>query len=172
MNATTLKQKLEVAQNEITKLQQAIEKAEKQAKEATAIKLNVPKDGELYTNTVLGYPSIRHGGDKSAYFLYTFASTNKAQAKAFAEALQVMAELRCQEGIKFPDGKLCWSVRYNCLGGELHTYDYYNLDYQLMSPAFKTEEYAQKAIDNVGEYRIIEAYKTMMFMTPESRGEC
>ncbi len=101
-----------------------------------------------------------------------FASTNKAQAKAFAEALQVMAELRCQEGIKFPDGKLCWSVRYNCLGGELHTYDYYNLDYQLMSPAFKTEEYAQKAIDNVGEYRIIEAYKTMMFMTPESRGEC
>ncbi len=33
-------------------------------------------------------------------------------------------------------------------------------------------EIAQKAIDNVGKERIIEAYKTMLFMTPESRGEC
>lgn len=58
MNVTTLKQQLEAAQNEITKLQQAIEKAEKQEKEATAIKLNVPKDGGLYTNTV---PSVKSG---------------------------------------------------------------------------------------------------------------
>ena len=38
-------------------------------------------------------------------------------------------------------------------------------------PAFETETAAQKAIDNVGKGRIVQCIKTMMFMTPESRGE-
>ena len=38
-------------------------------------------------------------------------------------------------------------------------------------PAFISEDAAQKAINAVGEKRIINCIKTMMFMTPESRGE-
>lgn len=162
------KKQEEEAEKQLKAAKESLEKAK-----TNNIGLKIPDVGEkLYIYDLKG--NINQYWYKNDYLngcLSYFGSVNEAQAKAFAEALKVMAELRCQEGIKVPDGKLCWGVRCNCLSGELHIYDYYNLDYQLMSPAFKTEEYAQKAIDNVGEERIIEAYKTMLFMTPESRGE-
>ena len=173
MNSTALKQQLEAAQQEITKLQQALEEAEKQEKEATAIKLKVPKDGELFTNTVLGYPSARSEEDMSDYFLYTFASTNKKQAEAFADALTVMAEMRMQEGIGNPaefvkelnyttmylyDGLLEYGCWESCVGASLF-------------PCYKSKEADRNAVETVGEQRVIDCIKTMNFMTPESRGE-
>ena len=93
---------VEAAQKLLERAISSLEEVKKQKKEATAIKLKVPKDSQIQTNTVLGYPSIRHEGDKSAYFLYTFASTNNKQAEAFADALAAMAEMRVQEGIVNP----------------------------------------------------------------------
>ena len=104
-------------------------------------------------------------------YLNTFSSTNKAQAAAFSDALCVMGEMRVQEGIVAPNGnddfysisveidqKLSIDMWSKCIGLSLF-------------PAFETETAAQKAIDNVGKGRIVQCIKTMMFMTPESRGE-
>lgn len=170
--------------NNIEQAMKAVEEAEEQLKAAKEslekaktnniglkLPVNFNKDVVYFRNLTGHYDEDSDSTFTKEGIQSSFASTNKAQTKAFAEALQVMAELRCQEGIKFPDGKLCWGVWFDALSDELDVYDYYNIHYQLMSPAFKTEEYAQKAIDNVGKERIIEAYKTMLFMTPESRGE-
>ena len=170
MNSTALKQQLEAAQQEITKLQQALEEAKKQEEEAKAIKLMVPKDGELYTNTVLGYPSIRHEGDMSDYFLCTFASTNEAQAAAFADALVVMAEMRMKDGIVNPVGESVY-ISYN-LEVEHLEYDWWESSAGLsLFPRYKDEQSARAAVYLVGEQRVLDCIKTMNFMTPESRGE-
>lgn len=171
MNSTALKQQLEAAQQEISKLQQALEEAEKQEKEASAIKLKVPKDGELYTNTVLGYPSIRHEGDMSAYFLYTFASTNNKQAKAFADALTVMAEMRMQEGIVNPVAGANITISYDLEGKQLQYYRWECSVGLSLFPRYKDLQSAKLAVETVGEQRVIDCIKTMNFMTPESRGE-
>jgi len=171
MNSTALKQQLEAAQQEITKLQQALEEAKKQEKEATAIKLKVPKDGELYTNTVLGYPSIRHEADMSDYFLYTFASTNNKQARAFADALDVMAEMRVQEGIVNPVDSVNIAISYDIEDKQLEYDRWECLTGLSLFPCYKDLQAAKLAVETVGEQRVINCIKTMNFMTPESRGE-
>ena len=164
---------VEAAQKLLERAISSLEEAKKQEEEAKAIKLMVPRDGELYTNTVLGYPSIRHEADMSEWFLYTFASTNKAQATAFTDALAVMAEMRMQEGIVNPtnfvkelnyttiylyDGLLEYGCWKSCVGASLF-------------PCYKDNEVARIAVAKVGEQRVIDCIKTMNFMTPESRGE-
>lgn len=171
MNSTALKQQLEAAQQEITKLRQALEKAEKQKKGASAIKLNVPKDGELYTNTVLGYPSIRHEGDMSDYFLYTFASTNNKQAEAFADALAVIAEMRVQEGIVNPVDSANIAISYDIEDKQLEYDQWEEFTGLSLFPCYKDLQAAKLAVETVGEQRVLDCIKTMNFMTPESRGE-
>jgi len=164
---------VEAAQKLLERAISSLEEAKKQEKEATAIKLMVPKNGERYTNTVLGYPSTRDEADMSDYFLCTFASTNCKQAEAFADALSVMAEMRMQEGIVNPakfvkelnyttmylyDGLLEYGCWESCVGASLF-------------PCYKSKEAARNAVAKVGEQRVIDCIKTMNFMTPESRGE-
>jgi len=162
---------VEAAQKLLERAISSFEEAKKQEKEATSIKLMVPKDGELYTNTVLGYPSIRHEGDMSEYFLCTFASTNKAQATAFAEALAVMAEMRMQEGVVNPVDGVSMAISYDHICEHLD-YDWWeNVTGLSLFPAYATEEAASNAVAKVGEQRVIDCIKTMNFMTPESRGE-
>ena len=154
-------------------LERAISSLEEAKKQEKAIKLMVPRDGELYTNTVLGYPSTRHEGDVNKYFLCTFSSTNKAQATAFADALAVMAEMRMQEGIVNP---VVVMDNYYTISYTIHNS---NVEYDIWSiavgaslfPCYKGKEAARNAVAKVGEQRVIECIKTMNFMTPESRGE-
>lgn len=161
---------VEAAQKLLERAISSFEEAKKQEEEAKAIKLMVPKDGELYTNTVLGYPSTRHECDMSDYFLCTFASTNKAQATAFADALAVMAEMRMQDGIVNPVGESV-SISYN-LEVEHLEYDWWESSTGLsLFPCYKDEQSARAAVYLVGEQRVIDCIKTMNFMTPESRGE-
>lgn len=164
---------VEAAQKLLERAISSLEEAKKQEAAAKTIKLMVPRDGELYTNTVLNYPSIRHEGDVNKYFLCTFSSTNKAQATAFADALAVMAEMRMQGGIVNPakfvkelnyttmylyDGLLEYGCWKSCVGASLF-------------PCYKGKEAARNAVAKVGEQRVIDCIKTMNFMTPESRGE-
>lgn len=149
---------------------EAAEEAKKQEKEATAIKLMVPRDGE---NTVLGYPSIRHEGDMSDYFLCTFASTNKTQATAFTDALAVMAEMRMQEGIVYPikDSDAFYTISYGLLSDTID-YDCWSSVVGIsLFPCYKDLQAVKLAVETVGEQRVIDCIKTMNFMTPESRGE-
>lgn len=152
-------------------LERAISSLEEAKKQEKAIKLMVPRDGELYTNTVLGYPSTRHEGDVNKYFLCTFSSTNKAQATAFADALAVMAEMRMQEGIVNPVGYASIAISYDHVCEHLD-YDWWEYSAGLsLFPRYKDEQSARAAVYLVGEQRVIECIKTMNFMTPESRGE-
>lgn len=162
---------VEAAQKLLERAISSLEEAKKQEEEAKAIKLMVPKDGELYTNTVLGYPSIRHEGDMSDYFLRTFASTNHAQATAFTDALAVMAEMRMQEGIVNPAVVDGVSISYNLEVEHLED-DWWEYSAGLsLFPRYKDEQSARTAVYLVGEQRVIDCIKTMNFMTPESRGE-
>lgn len=152
-------------------LERAISSFEEAKKQEKAIKLMVPRDGELYTNTVLGYPSTRHEGGVNKYFLCTFSSTNKAQATAFADALAVMAEMRMQEGIVNPVGYASIAISYDHVCEHLD-YDWWEYSAGLsLFPRYKDEQSARAAVYLVGEQRVIECIKTMNFMTPESRGE-
>ena len=152
-------------------LERAISSLEEAKKQEKAIKLMMPRDGELYTNTVLGYPSTRHEGDVNKYFLCTFSSTNKAQATAFADALAVMAEMRMQEGIVNPVGYASIAISYDHVCEHLD-YDWWEYSAGLsLFPRYKDEQSARAAVYLVGEQRVIECIKTMNFMTPESRGE-
>ena len=103
-------------------------------------------------------------------YLNTFSSTNKAQAAAFSDALCVMGEMRVQEGIIAPSGTSSQhTITLDAVRNTLDI-DCWTIGVSLF-PAFISEDAAQKAINAVGEKRIINCIKTMMFMTPESRGE-
>ncbi len=84
----------------------------------------------------------------------------KESAKAWSNVIEVMLLLRCQEGVIVPQEDVCiitlsdGKLVIENLGG----YFYYN---GAISPSFSSIEYAQKAIDNIGEERIIKAIKTL-----------
>lgn len=162
---------VEAAQELLERAISSLEEAKKQEEAAKSIKLMVPRDGELYTNTVLGYPSIRHEGDVNKYFLYTFASTNTAQAKAFADALAVMAEMRMQEGIVNPVDSTNIAISYDIVDKQLEYDRWKCLTGLSLFPCYKDLQAAKLAVETVGEQRVIDCIKTMNFMTPESRGE-
>ena len=162
---------VEAAQKLLERAISSLEEAKKQEEAAKSIKLKVPKDGELYTNTVIGYPSTRDEADMGQYFLCTFSSTNHKQAEAFADALTVMAEMRMQEGIVNPAVVDGVSISYN-LEVEHLEYDWWEYSAGLsLFPRYKDEQSARTAVYLVGEQRVIDCIKTMNFMTPESRGE-
>ena len=167
---------VEAAQKLLERAISSFEEAKKQEEEATVIKLKLPKYNEKYASSASnGFISTRTRKDlyEDAYYLATFASTNKAQATAFTDALAVMAEMRMQEGIVNPtnfvkelnyttiylyDGLLEYGCWKSCVGASLF-------------PCYKDNEVARIAVAKVGEQRVIDCIKTMNFMTPESRGE-
>lgn len=170
--------------NNIEQAMKAVEEAEKQLKAAKEslekaktnniglkLPVNFSTDVVYFRNLTGHYDEDRDSTFTKEGIRSCFASTNKAQAKAFAEALQVMAELRCQEGIKFPDDGNNWEILWDMRSEDLGVYCSCHIHFQMLSPFFVSAELVKKAIDNVGKERIIAAYKTMMFMTPESRGE-
>lgn len=166
-NIDKAKQAVEAAQKQLDDAIKALEQAEKKANK---IGLKLPEMGEFYYMRN-GEPQTTRSCESNIYYARKWASTNKEQSKAFYEALRVMAEMRVQDGIVVPNGsddfysistdidqKLSIDMWSKCIGLSLF-------------PAFESERAAQKAIDNVGEERVINCIKTMMFMTPESRGE-
>lgn len=162
---------VEAAQKLLERAISSLEEAKKQEEAAKSIKLKVPKDGELYTNTVIGYPSTRDEADMGQYFLCTFSSTNHKQAEAFADALAVMAEMRMQEGIVNPAVVDGVNISYDLEDKHLE-YDWWEYSAGLsLFPRYKDEQSARTAVYLVGEQRVIDCIKTMNFMTPESRGE-
>lgn len=161
---------VEAAQKLLERAIISFEEAKKQEKEAAAIKLKVPKYNEKYASTASnGFISTRTRY-VDTHYLATFASTNKAQATAFADALAVMAEMRMQDGIVNPVGESV-SISYN-LKVEHLEYDWWECSAGLsLFPRYKDEQSARAAVYLVGEQRVIDCIKTMNFMTPESRGE-
>ena len=166
-NIDKAKQAVEAAQKQLEDAMKALEQAEKKSNK---IGLKVPNIDEKYFAGFYGSNNVRSNADDKPY-LSSFASTNEAQQQAFQEALVVMAEMRMQDGIVVPNGnddfysistekgqKISIDMWSRCIGLSLF-------------PAFESTDAAQTAINAVGERRIVNCIKTMMFMTPESRGE-
>lgn len=85
------------------------------------------------------------------------------QAKAFADAFQVMLELRAQPGIINPTPKI-WA-HFICYDRTLGAIVYsYSSSSEGFSPAFANRECADAAMKNVGKGRIEAAFKTLLFI--------
>lgn len=167
-NLDKAKQAVEAAQKQLEEAVKALEQAEKKTNK---IGLKIPEMGESYYSEYYGGKFTREDCDNGPYFS-SFASTNKSQQKAFQEALVVMAEMRMQDGIVVPfeQPTPCYSISLE-IGGYLAIYNWYNSVGISLFPAFESQDAAQTAINAVGEKRVINCIRTMMFMTPESRGE-
>ena len=169
--------KLNEILEEINKAEEAVVAAKQKLQQYEANKNKNPKllipelDDTYWSGSYKDAIGARRCIADVELYLNTFSSTNKAQAAAFSDALCVMGEMRVQEGIVAPNGnddfysisveidqKLSIDMWSKCIGLSLF-------------PAFISEDAAQTAINAVGEKRIINCIKTMMFMTPESRGE-
>ena len=97
----------------------------------------------------------------------TFNPTFKTEesAEAWKNVIEVMLELRCQEGVVERDysGKtICFIAMESSCCAYVQTGSDDDLCLSdCLSPSFSSEEAAQKAIDNIGEERIIKAIKTL-----------
>jgi len=167
-NIDKAKQAVEAAQKQLEEAVKALEQAEKKTNK---IGLKLPNVGETYFVGFYGNNSTRSKTEDKPY-LSSFDSTNKVQQKAFQEALVVMAEMRMQDGIVVPDGEHKVYPIYLDVGENTLKVDCWETDTGTsLFPAFKSKDAAETAINAVGEKCIISCIKTMMFMTPESRGE-
>lgn len=163
---------VEAAQKLLERAISSFEEAKKQEKEAAAIKLKIPLDGERYycIEGRATYQSLRGSSDDLCY-LQMFRSTNKAQAKAFSDALTVMAEMRMQEGIVNPVDSTNIAISYDIEDKQLEYDRWECLTGLSLFPCYKDLQAAKLAVETVGEQRVLDCIKTMNFMTPESRGE-
>jgi len=162
------KQAVEAAKKQ---LEDAIKALEQVEKKSTKIWLKLPEMGERYYSYYHSEAGNRTDCNTDAY-LSSFDSTDKAQQKAFQEALIVMAEMRVQDGIVVPDeDSNHYTISLDLKNNELDIDAWRWTIGVSLFPAFISEDAAQTAINAVGEKRIINCIKTMMFMTPESRGE-
>lgn len=167
-NIDKAKQAVEAAQKQLEEAVKALEQAEKKV---SKIGLKIPEMGEKYYSEYYGGRFTREDYDNNPYFS-SFASTNKSQQKAFQEALVVMAAMRMQDGIVVPGN--ChspYTISYDRTRRCLYIYNWASAVGMSLFPAFESTDAAQTAINAVGEERVINCIKTMMFMTPESRGE-
>lgn len=166
----------------IEKLQHDVEIAQKQLEEATKslemakkklskISLKVPEMGDKYYTGYSGHSGTRQVCE-SVYYTAAFDSVNQSQQSAFQKALCVMAEMRVQDGIVVPfeQPSPYYSISLE-IYDRLSIDNWYNSAGISLFPAFESKDAAQTAINAVGEHRLINCIKTMMFMTPESRGE-
>ena len=166
MNVTTLKQQLEAAQNEITKLQQAIEKAEAEN--------NVwPKEGDEYyligSYGKIGYEhfSCKNIVDTMRIDIGNCYKTQEA-AKQAVEKMKVMAELKrlADKSWKETGAEINWSdentskycVRYNMEYDVALIVDNYTVK-NINDIYFHSAEKAREAIDKIGEERLKSVFK-------------
>jgi hypothetical protein len=166
MNVTTLKQQLEAAQNEITKLQQAIEKAE--AKNDVWPKEGdehwyISGDGRVYYSDFCVKNSV---ADMRIAIGNCYKT--KEEAEQVVKKMKVMAELKrlADKSWKEAGVEIDWSddniskyfVRYDPNESYLlidHNYSIKNIN----DFYFRSEEKAKEAIDKIGEDRLKSVFK-------------
>lgn len=166
MNVTTLKQQLEAAQQEITKLQQAIEQAE-------AENDVWPKDGDEYyligsCGEIVSYPfSSKNSVDAMRIAIGNYYKT-KEEAEQVVEKMKVMTELKrlADKSWKEAGAEIDWSddktpkyfVRYKMGDDNVLVDNNYSIK-NINDIYFHSEEKAKEAIDKIGEERLKSVFK-------------
>ena len=166
MNVTTLKQQLEAAQQEITKLQQAIEQAE--AENDTR-----PKDGdEYYLIGSYGQIGYEYFSSKNIVDAMRIDIGNcyktKEETEQAVEKMKVMAELKrladkswkeAGAEINWPDENTSkYFVRCNMKYGAVLVDVNYSVK-NINDFYFHSEQKAKEAIDKIGEERLKSVFK-------------
>ena len=166
MNVTTLKQQLEAAQNEITKLQQAIEKAE-------AENDVWPKEGDEYWYiSSLGSCAVDTFSKSSNVDAMRIAIGNcyktKEEAEQVVEKMKVMAELKrlADKSWKEAGVEIDWSedsiIKYFVRFGmecDIFLVDNNYTIKNINDFYFHSKEKAKEAIDKIGEERLKSVFK-------------
>jgi hypothetical protein len=127
------------------------------------IRQNTPPDGVAKFQA----EKYKRGSKDDAMYKAVPVFRTEEQALAFADAFQVMLELRSQPGIIKPDGKQkCWYIHweFSHIRDHIQFDECYNFGSRSIGPAFSTEEHARAAAENVGLYRIRKAFKTLFFV--------
>ena len=166
MNVTTLKQQLEAAQNEITKLQQAIEKAE-------AENDVWPKDGDEYyligsCGEINSYPFSSKNSVDTMRLVIGNCYKTKEEAEQAVEKMKVMAELKrlADKSWKEAGIEIDWSndntPKYYVRDSPNESYLFIDNNYSIKNINdfyFHSEEKAKEAIDKIGEERLKSVFK-------------
>ena len=166
MNVTTLKQQLEAAQQEITKLQQAIEKAEAE----NDVWL---KDGDEYwyinslASCAVDTFSKSSSIDATRIAIGNCYKTQEA-AKQAVEKMKVMTELKrlADKSWKEAGAEIDWSddktpkyfVRYKMGDDNVLVDNNYSIK-NINDIYFHSEQKAKEAIDKIGEERLKSVFK-------------
>ena len=152
-NIDKAKQAVEAAQKQ---LEDAIKALEQVENENSKIRLKIPEMGEFYY-MCNGQLCTTRSSESDTYYAHKWASASKEQSKAFYEAFCVMAEMRVQDGIVAPNGDSdYYTISFDFSNDKLDIDAWCWTIGVSLFPAFETETAAQKAIDNVGEERIID----------------
>ena len=166
MNVTALKQQLEAAQNEITKLQQAIEKAE-------AENDVWPKDGDEYyligsCGEINSYPFSSKNSVDTMRLVIGNCYKTKEEAEQVVEKMKVMAELKriADKSWKEAGIEIDWSndntPKYYVRDSPNESYLFIDNNYSIKNINdfyFHSEEKAKEAIDKIGEERLKSVFK-------------
>ena len=167
MNVTALKQQLEAAQKEITKLQQAIEKAEAEAKNDVW-----PKDGDMYwiigSCGEIDYKHFSSNSSDIARIDIGNYYKTKEEARQVVEKMKVMAELKrlADKSWKEAGVEIDWSdentskyfVRYNMVYDAVFI-DWNSVIKNINDFYFHSEQKAKEAIYKIGEERLKSVFK-------------
>ena len=166
MNVTTLKQQLEAAQQEITKLQQAIEKAE-----AENDVWPKEKDKCYFINSY-GEIDFEHFSSKNSIDVARIAIGNcyktKEEAEQSVKKMKVMAELKrlADKSWKEAGAEIDWSdentskyfVRFDMEYDSVLVNNNYYIK-SINDIYFHSDERAKEAIDKIGEERLKSVFK-------------
>lgn len=169
-----MKTNLEALQSSMQKLKQEIQKEETEKKQERVFGF-LPEAGSgksyyglIATGSSVGFglfqPNLKHaicGGTNNYKGLFW---KTEQEAQSFADAMNTFLELRTLEGVKgFEVAKPNWVISIN------HTLTRFTANNELygcdfLSPAFKTEDLAEQAIQTIGEGRLKHMFKVLSGM--------
>lgn len=146
-----------------------LERIAKMEAELAALKKDVEAEGQwvspvFYPKKGDEYEHLSHRRVEVNSFGYSLHNPvfRPGTGQAFADAFQVMLELRACEGQCQMDGtKLIYTVEVNNMDGACTQTFLQTPSCAALSGAFATREHAQAAIEKVGESRILAAAKTL-----------
>jgi hypothetical protein len=166
-----MSQDLKALKEQYKKLGDEIEKLEKEEKD---IRIHVPtEDRQTYYswNPERGkIDTYRTGFTSQLPINPAFSFQGESQAKAFLTAFEVMTELRRQPGIVEPQANRSqWIIQYDWMLHVLTVINTGSGNYNYVSPAYQSIADARHAMQVVGEERIRNAFRTLLFMTEASK---
>lgn len=160
MNREEMQQRLESIENEAAKIRHALAE-----KEWVCPVFDAPFNTTFLVGQMDSGTMSTRKHEPNTMYPTNPAFRDEQSASAFAEAFQVMLELRACEGV-VPAKHNKWLWVAVTESGDIRaclTPNFGSMLAGCFAPCFDTKEHAQAAINKVGEDRILRAIKTLVF---------